>query len=247
MYGYVFHDKWPKSWSNIEDPVVPWTKLFQTLTRWSVGKAVWWTWMGKSTSLRMSIVHRKQRWFLSVYVYYTKTSGQKQSVAPMWKKLMKNVDHDEPSSFLDNVYLGCTQRECKTIEIIRNPCREMFESRTSATATTKNTRVRKNSRRNSRVVSRCVSTDTPVTRHISTRAVTAQIACTHTFIKRHARLKILTICTCGHFLHKERGANQEFVNFSMDLLSVPEYVIKKGRSHGHRYGEKPRRQRILSG
>ena len=25
----------------------------------------------------------------------------------------------------------------------------------------------------------------------------------------------------------------------MDLLSVPEYVIKKGRPHGHRYGEKP--------
>ena len=25
----------------------------------------------------------------------------------------------------------------------------------------------------------------------------------------------------------------------MDLLSVPEYVIKKGRAHGHRYGEKP--------
>ena len=26
---------------------------------------------------------------------------------------MKNVDIDEPTSFLDNVYLGCTQRECK--------------------------------------------------------------------------------------------------------------------------------------
>ena len=25
----------------------------------------------------------------------------------------------------------------------------------------------------------------------------------------------------------------------MDLLSVPEYVIKKGRPHGHRYGKKP--------
>ena len=46
-------------------------------------------------------------------------------------------------------------------------------------------------------------------------------------------------CTCGHFLHKERGSNQQFINFSMDLLSVPEYVIKKRRPHGHRYGEKP--------
>ena len=25
----------------------------------------------------------------------------------------------------------------------------------------------------------------------------------------------------------------------MDLLSLPEYVIKKGRPHSHRYGEKP--------
>ena len=25
----------------------------------------------------------------------------------------------------------------------------------------------------------------------------------------------------------------------MDLLSLPEYVIKKGRPHGHRYGKKP--------
>ena len=46
-------------------------------------------------------------------------------------------------------------------------------------------------------------------------------------------------CTCGHFLHKERGANQQFINYTLDLLSVLEYVIKKGRLHGHRYGKKP--------
>ena len=46
-------------------------------------------------------------------------------------------------------------------------------------------------------------------------------------------------CTCGHFFHKERGANQQFINYTMDLLSVPEDVIKKGRPHGHRYGKKP--------
>ena len=44
---------------------------------------------------------------------------------------------------------------------------------------------------------------------------------------------------CVHFQHKERGPNQQFINFSMDLVSVPEYVIKKGRPHGHRYGKKP--------
>ena len=49
----------------------------------------------------------------------------------------------------------------------------------------------------------------------------------------------ILFCTCGHFLHKERGANQKFINCTMDLLSVSEYVIKKGRLHGHRYGKKP--------
>ena len=42
-------------------------------------------------------------------------------------------------------------------------------------------------------------------------------------------------CTCGHFLRKGREENQKFINSTMDLLSVPEYVIKKGRPHGHRY------------
>ena len=46
-------------------------------------------------------------------------------------------------------------------------------------------------------------------------------------------------CTCEHFFHKERGANHQFINYTMDHLSVPEYVIKKGRLHGHRYSKKP--------
>ena len=39
--------------------------------------------------------------------------GEKQNMASMWKKSMKLVDFEEPTSFLDHVYLGCTQRECK--------------------------------------------------------------------------------------------------------------------------------------
>ena len=45
--------------------------------------------------------HRKQGLFLSVYVDDIKMAGQKQSMASMWKKLMKNVDVDEPTSCLD--------------------------------------------------------------------------------------------------------------------------------------------------
>ena len=53
-------------------------------------------------------VHRKQKLFLSVYVDDIKMAGKKQNLARMWKKLMKNVDIEEPTSFLDRVYLGCT-------------------------------------------------------------------------------------------------------------------------------------------
>ena len=49
----------------------------------------------------------------------------------------------------------------------------------------------------------------------------------------------IVYCTCGHFLHKETEVNRKFVKYTMDLLSVLEYVIKKGRPHGHRYGRKP--------
>ena len=49
-------------------------------------------------------------------------------------------------------------------------------------------------------------------------------------------------CTCGHFLRKGRGENQKFIKYTMDLLSIPEYVIKKRRPHGHRYGKTPEKK-----
>ena len=45
-------------------------------------------------------------------------------------------------------------------------------------------------------------------------------------------------CTCGHLL-KETVANRRFIEYTLDLLSIPNYVIKKGRLHGHRYGKLP--------
>ena len=57
----------------------------------------------------------------------------------------------------------------------------------------------------------------------------------------------IVYCTCEHFLRKGRGANQQFIKYTINLLSLPEYVIKKGRPHGHRYGKKPERQGIPYG
>ena len=99
-------------------------------------------------------VHRKQGLFLSVYVDDIETAGRNQNMAPMKKKLMKFVDLGEPTSFLDHVYLGCTQCESEPNESIVDQCREMFESRFSATATEKITRMGENSRKNCRLVPR---------------------------------------------------------------------------------------------
>ena len=50
----------------------------------------------------------------------------------MWKVLNKEVDLGEPTSFLDHVYLGCTQRQCEVSQDIVDNYRTMFESRISA-------------------------------------------------------------------------------------------------------------------
>ena len=49
----------------------------------------------------------------------------------------------------------------------------------------------------------------------------------------------IVYCTCGHFLRNGTEENKKFVQYTMDLLSIPKFHIKKGRPHGHRYGKKP--------
>ena len=44
----------------------------------------------------------------------------------------KEVDLGEPTSFLEHVYLGCTQRQCEISKDIVDNYRTMFESRISA-------------------------------------------------------------------------------------------------------------------
>ena len=61
-----------------------------------------------------------------------KLAGKKQNIDPMWKVLNKEVALGEPTSFLDHVYLGCTQRQCKISKDIVDNYRTMFESGISA-------------------------------------------------------------------------------------------------------------------
>ena len=61
-----------------------------------------------------------------------KLAGKKQNINPMWKVLNKEVDLGEPTSFLDHVYLGCTQRQCEISNDIVYNYKTVFESRISA-------------------------------------------------------------------------------------------------------------------
>ena len=130
--------KWPKSWSTMEDPVVPlernlyghplagllWERQFEKLLL----KHGW----EKIPNWECLFVHREKGLFLSVYVDDIKLAGKKQNLDPMWKVLNKEVDLGEPTSFLDHVYLGCTQRQCEVSKDIVDNYRTMFESRISA-------------------------------------------------------------------------------------------------------------------
>ena len=104
--------KWPKSWSSMEDPVVPlernlcghllagllWERQFEKiLLKHGREKILNWECL---------FVHRGKGLFLSVYVDDIKLAGKKQNINPMWKVLNKEVDLGEPTSFLGSCILG---------------------------------------------------------------------------------------------------------------------------------------------
>ena len=126
--------KWPKSWSNVEDPVV---RLERNLYGYPLAKILWerqfekiplkhgWE---KIPNWECLFVHREKGLFLSVYVDDIKLAGKKQNLHPMWKVLNNEVDLGEPTSLLDHENLGCTQRQCEISKNTVDNYRTMFES-----------------------------------------------------------------------------------------------------------------------
>ena len=119
--------KWPKSWSSMEDPVVPlernlyghplagllWERQFEKVLL----KHGW----EKIPSWECLFVHREKGLFLSVYVDDIILAGKKQNLDPMWKLLNKEVDLGEPTSFLDQLGMHSTtmpnkQRYCGQLQ-----------------------------------------------------------------------------------------------------------------------------------
>ena len=101
--------KWPKSWSSMEDPVVPlernlhghplegllWERQFEKILL----KHGW----EKVSNCECLFVHHQKGLFLSVYVDDRKLAGKKQNLDPLWKLLNKEVDLGEPTFVLDHV------------------------------------------------------------------------------------------------------------------------------------------------
>ena len=58
--------------------------------------------------------------------------------------------------------------------------------------------------------------------------------------------QVIVHCTCGHLL-RENQSSRGILRWTLDLLSIPNYVIKKGRPHGHRYGKtKEQREHFIA-
>ena len=122
--------KWPKSWANMEVPVV-------LLERNLYGHPlVGFLWERQFEEVQLEREWEKYR-IGSVYLFIENKdcSCRYAWMISKWlerKNLMKNVDLGNTTSFLDPVYLGRTQRECKPNEIMIEQFKEMFESRISA-------------------------------------------------------------------------------------------------------------------
>ena len=57
----------------------------------------------------------------------------------------------------------------------------------------------------------------------------------------------IVYCTCGHLMEDDTTENKKYISSLLDLFSIPNFYIRKGRPHGHRYVKKKRLQRIPHG
>ena len=125
--------KWPKSWSSMQDPVVlleP-NPVGASSGRIIVEKAI----RESSTGTRYTVWNKAGMFFakprkkaILVCVCGRHERDWKQNIDPCRKVLVKEVELGEPTFFLDQGYLGCTQRRCETSKDIVAKYRNMFES-----------------------------------------------------------------------------------------------------------------------
>ena len=49
----------------------------------------------------------------------------------------------------------------------------------------------------------------------------------------------IVYCTCGHLMKDDTTENKKYISSVLDLFSIQNFYIRKGRPHGHRYGKAP--------
>ena len=49
----------------------------------------------------------------------------------------------------------------------------------------------------------------------------------------------IVYCTCGHLMKDDTTENKKYISSVLDLFSIPNFYVRKGRPHGHRYGKAP--------
>ena len=49
----------------------------------------------------------------------------------------------------------------------------------------------------------------------------------------------IVYCTCGHLMEDDSAEKKKYISSVPDLFSIPNFYIRKGRPHGHRYGKAP--------
>ena len=124
QYGRPSRSSWAKS---------VWSSFGRTI----MGKAIWESSikirLGEGFQLGMLIRTLWKRIILiCVCGWHKNWLERNKNLDPMWKVLDKEVDLGEPTSLLDHVYLGCTQRQCEVSKNTVDNYRTMFESRFSA-------------------------------------------------------------------------------------------------------------------
>ena len=62
---------------------------------------------------------------------------------------------------------------------------------------------------------------------------------------KHCSAGIIYYCTCGHLMTDDSAENKKYISAVLDTFSIPNFYIRKGRPHGHRYGKGTWMQRIL--
>ena len=131
---------WPKLWSSMEDSVVPLEPNLYGHPCYGKGnlRKSYWSMVGRRVPIGNAYSYTAKRDYSFLCMWMTSNWLERnKNIDPMWKVPNKEVDLGEPTSFLDHVYLGCTQRQCEISKDVVDNYRTMFESRISAGATEK--------------------------------------------------------------------------------------------------------------